>query len=241
MAKKRLDIADVWDVSDPRDVPAYTIPEAAHYLSMPAATLRNWVLGKNYERNGKKAHFKSVIDLPNSRYQLLSFFNLAEAHALRWLRTRHEIRLETIRPALDYVKAEFGWNRPLIQQEFQTDGVKLFVQKLGKTVEASAHGQIVMSDVMAHLKRIEFEDKLAARLYPFTRADELEDDPKSVFIDPRFSFGRPILKASGIATAVIAERYKAGDSVQDLAADYGCSQLEIEEGIRCELRLAVAA
>lgn len=46
---------------------------------------------------------------------------------------------------------------------------------------------------------------------------------------------------SGIPTAVIAERYKAGESIQDLAADYGRAPEEIEEAIRCELRLAEAA
>jgi len=49
-------------------------------------------------------------------------------------------------------------------------------------------------------------------LYPFTRSNSV-GAPRSVFIDPRFSFGRPILKESRIATAVIAQRYKAGDSI----------------------------
>ena len=59
-------------------------------------------------------------------------------------------------------------------------------------------------------------------------------------IDPYVSFGRPSLTSSDIATAVIAERYKAGDSVDELADDYGCVRLEIEEAIRCELRIEAA-
>jgi uncharacterized protein (DUF433 family) len=46
------------------------------------------------------------------------------------------------------------------------------------------------------------------------------------------------LTSSGIATAVIAERYKAGESVDELADDYGRKRLEIEEAIRCELHAA---
>jgi uncharacterized protein (DUF433 family) len=56
-----------------------------------------------------------------------------------------------------------------------------------------------------------------------------------VVIDPRISFGRPVLAGSGIPTAVIADRYKAGESVDELADDYGRKRLEIEEAIRCEL------
>lgn len=57
----------------------------------------------------------------------------------------------------------------------------------------------------------------------------------AVVIDPRISFGRPVLAGSGIPTAVIAEQYKAGESVDELADDYGRKRLEIEEAIRCEL------
>jgi uncharacterized protein (DUF433 family) len=129
----------------------------------------------------------------------------------------------------------------LIEQAFRTDGVALFVERLGKLIEASAGGQQVIRKVIEdHLDRIEWENDLAARLYPFTRHGGVEA-PKSVLIDPRFAFGRPILRKSHVATAVVAERYKAGDSIDALAEDYGCSRLEIEEGIRCELRLQVAA
>jgi uncharacterized protein (DUF433 family) len=73
-----------------------------------------------------------------------------------------------------------------------------------------------------------------ARLFPFTRKRQ-PDEPKAVVIDPYVSFGRPVLAGTGIATAVVAERYKAGESIADLAEDYGRQALEIEEAIRCEL------
>jgi uncharacterized protein (DUF433 family) len=235
MAKSKLNLADIWDCADPREVPAYTIPEAAHYLCIPVATLRAWVLGQRGKHN-----FKQVIDLSFPESRLLSFFNLAEAHVLRSLRTVHFVKLPLIRKALRFVKREFGWERPLIQQKFKTDGVHLFVEKLGKLVVASEEGQQVIREVMTHLDRLEWDGSLAARLYPFTRSNP-ENAPKSVIIDPRFSFGRPVLKDARITTAIIAERYKAGESVQSLADDYGCSHLDVEEGIRCELRLGTAA
>ena len=46
---------------------------------------------------------------------------------------------------------------------------------------------------------------------------------------------------SGIPTAIIAERYKAGESIDDLARDYDRERDEIPEAIRCELHLAAAA
>jgi len=62
-----------------------------------------------------------------------------------------------------------------------------------------------------------------------------------VMMDPRIQYGRPMLIDSGIRTAIIAERYKAGESIRELAADCRRKPQDIEEAIRCELRLADAA
>ncbi|MDB9448215.1 DUF433 domain-containing protein [Anabaena sp. CS-542/02] len=40
---------------------------------------------------------------------------------------------------------------------------------------------------------------------------------------------------TGISTSVLAERYQAGESIDDLAYDYKCDRSKIEEAIRCEL------
>ena len=231
MAKKKLIVADVARFRDPRDVPAYTVAEAAHYLSIPKSTVRSWIVGMQ--------KFKSVIRPPVENDSLLSFFNLVEAHTLRSLRIRG-IELPRIRRSLEYVKKHYRWERPLIQQKFMTDGVSLFIEHLGQTIDVGSGGQTVIREVMAHLERIEWEHGIAARLYPFTRLHGI-DSPRSVIIDPRFSFGRPILKGARVATAILAERYKAGDSMDDLAQDYGCPRLEVEEAVRCELRIEVAA
>ena len=39
----------------------------------------------------------------------------------------------------------------------------------------------------------------------------------------------------------LARRYKAGESIADLAEDYGEDPLNIEEAVRCELQPAKAA
>jgi uncharacterized protein (DUF433 family) len=46
------------------------------------------------------------------------------------------------------------------------------------------------------------------------------------------------MDGTSIPTSIIAERYKAGDSLQDLAEDYDCDLSQIEEAIRCEIPLA---
>jgi uncharacterized protein (DUF433 family) len=92
--------------------------------------------------------------------------------------------------------------------------------------------------VEAALQRIERDtNDIPIKLYPFTRA-QIDNSPTLIVIDPTLSGGRPVIAGTGLATEVIAERYKAGESIEDLARDYGRSYTEIEEAIRCELQAA---
>lgn len=234
-------MANLYGRSDPRNIPTYPIFEAARYLLIPEITLRSWVLGRSYQARGSKQFSKPLIKLPNSpdaKIWQLSFTNLVEAHVLRVIRSDHRISLDKVRMALDYVENHYDLPHPLARMEFQTDGVDLFVESVGRLINASQAGQLAMRKTLENLlKRIELDEAgIAAKLFPFTRLNE-EDAPQRVVIDPRISFGRPVLVGTGIPTAILAERYKAGESIDDLADDYGCARLQIEEAIRCELPL----
>jgi uncharacterized protein (DUF433 family) len=241
MARARITAKQLDQFTDPREMPAYGLREAAHYLQIPPATLKSWVLGRNYEtkRYGTQ-HFEPVILLPDASLPLLSFYNLAEAHVLSVFRKDYGIDLQNIRTAMDFVSGRFGHVRPLIDQQFATDGATLFIEHLGKTLDASAGGQIVLN-FYAYLKRLDRIDDLVARFWPFTRSTTDAQSPRSVFIDPRVSFGRPSLIKCNVPTVEIAARYKAGDSIPLLAEDYGCDELDIEEGLRCEIGKTLAA
>jgi len=226
---------------DSREIPNYGVPETAHYLRVPEATLRSWVLGREYPTKAGDRHFRPLISLAQHEPPLLSFINLVEAHVLDAIRHQHNLPLRTVRAALEYVVREFGSQHPLALQQFETDGVNLFIQKVDKLINVSQEGQLAMRELLtSHLQRIEHDEAgLAMRLYPFTRPDHFQQ-LKAVVIDPRLSFGRPAIAGTGIATVVIAERYLAGESIVELAKDYGRELSEIEEAVRCELRLEAA-
>jgi len=225
--------------ADPRELPSYGITEAAHYLRLPIATLRSWVRGRHYPTEAGRKYFKPLIDLPDPKFAALSFVNLVEAHVLDAIRREHRIPMPNVRLALDYVRKQCGWKHPLAEQRFETDGVNLFISRFHDLISASESGQLTVRELIkAHLRRIEHDSSgFALRLYPFTRKDDL-DQPKIVVIDPYISFGRPTIAGTGVSTGIIAERYKAGDSMDALADDYGCERAQVEEAVRCELALA---
>ncbi|NET31205.1 MAG: DUF433 domain-containing protein [Cyanothece sp. SIO1E1] len=230
-------MADVYVMPDLRDAPTYPVFEAAHYLSIPVVTLRAWIFGRSYSAKVGKQFSEPLIELPDANIKQLSFTNLVEAHVLRGIRSTHHIPLEKVRVALDYVKRQFHTSHPLARIEFQTDGADLFIESVGRLINTSQSGQLLMRATFnSLLKRIELDEAgLAAKLFPFTRANE-EDAPKTVVIDPRISFGRPVLVATEVPTAVLAERYQAGQSIDELAQEYDCDRLLIEEAIRCEFQ-----
>ena len=231
-------------------MPLYSVFEASRYLQTPENTLRAWVSGRLYAlRSGGTRRSEPVIELadpPNSR---LSFSNLTEAHVLDALRRQYRVELPQIRRAVDYLREQFRTRHPLVHHEMLTDGKHLFVEAAGlkDVINASRHGQLAMRDLIGlHLQRVDWDkDGFVARLCPFTRSrrSPAEDasQPRVVTMDPRVEFGRPILKVSAVPTAVIADRYKAGESIADLADDYGEDPLNIEEAVRCELQPATAA
>lgn len=228
---------DLYGRRDPRELPVYTVAEAAQHIRMPATTLGTWVSG--YRPSGASRRAPALFKPASPKPRLLSFSNLIEAFVLAAIRRRYGVAMQRVRAALRYVRTELEVDRPLINAKFETDGVDLFIDRFGKLVNASRAGQIEMREAIeAHLARIDWDAAgVAERLFPFVRTGSL-DQPKHVVIDPRRGYGRPVLAGTGVRTSVIVERYRAGDSVVALADDYGIGPLLIEDAVRCELGAA---
>ena len=227
-------VVTAFDRIDPRDIPAYTAGEAAHYLGVPKSTMRAWFAGQR--------GFRAVIRPADPKGLGLSFANLVEAYVLTAIRRKHQIALPTIRRGLDYLVRKLGAKRPLIEQQFETNGVDLFVDHLGTIINISQDGQTEMAELIrAYLERIDRDARgLPIKLYPFMRNQAPREQPRSVVIDPRVSFGRPVIAGTGIPTAVLAEQFKAGDTVPVLAKEYGADEEAVWDAIRCELDLEAA-
>lgn len=231
---------------DPREMPAYTLADAAHYLKLSLPTLRSWVRGRKYPTAKGEVSFAPLVKLPDRNSPMLSFVNLVEIHVLDAIRSKHNVPLINVRRAIAYLEKHHESGHPLAEQWFQTDGIDLFVEKYGQIINVSRDGQIEMKEIIqAYLHRIERDPKgIPVRLYPFLlkrRLEEAEKEPKLVVIDPRISFGRPVIAGTGIPTEVVAERYEAGDSMAELAEDYGRKASEIEATIRYEFARRQAA
>lgn len=151
---------------DPRDVPAYSIAEAARYLSLPASTLRRWIV------TGR------LSELAYTGRSILSFRNLVEAQGLSARRQRQPDRI------LDRVARD--------------------------------------------------RSGAAVAFYPVSAGRR--GGSRVVVIDPFLGFGQPTIAGTGVRTAVVASRHRAGESLRHLADDYGRPVAEIHTAVRYERR-----
>jgi uncharacterized protein (DUF433 family) len=226
---------------DPKELPRYTVGEAARYLRMPATTLKSWVSGRTYPTSGGEKEWDGLIDRPVEDDLRLSFSNLIEAHVLLALRKQYRVRMKEIRTALEYTSKKCGIERVLLSPQLRAMKRNLFLQELDELTNVGRGGQAAMPEVLgAYLQRIEWDlTGLPVRMFPLTRA-EPQDSPKILTIDPRIAFGRPIIERNAIKTSAIAERFYAGESMADLAEDYGLEVFEVEEALRYEPPLKAA-
>lgn len=215
------------------NIPTYPVVDAARYLQIPTATLRTWLKGRSYPTQSGQQQFEPLIRRPDSDFAQLSFTNLVEAHVLRVIRTTHNVQFDKVRKALDYIEEQFGTRHPLARVEFQTDGVDLFLESVGRLVNASRSGQLAMADTLKHLlNRVEWDvSGMATRLFPFVQSLPGNNSDKPLTIDPNVSFGSPVLTGTGLPTRILAELYDAGDSIAEIAQEYGCTPAQIHAAI----------
>jgi uncharacterized protein (DUF433 family) len=143
--------------------------------------------------------------------------------------------VKALRQALRYAEERLGVERLLLRQELCTKAGEIFLERYGQLIDLSASGQLAMRRIFGeHLKRVVWDPRrFPVRLYPFLSSETIARD-RPIAIDPRISFGRPVIVRRGVSTHVIAERIDAGESVQDLASDYDLTAGEIEQAVLYE-------
>lgn len=224
--------SEVSAVTDIRDLPNYPATEAAKCLGLVTQTLRTWFLGQR----GMDPLFSPA----QARPLTLSFWNVVESSVVASIRKVHGISFQKVRRALRFVEDQMGLERPLITQDFVTDGVSLFVEHFGALISATEDGQLVIRDLIeSSLTRIERDEQgLAAKLYAWVHDPK---EPRVVSIDPRISFGRPTLAGTGITVEALVDRFNAGDTIAGLAKDYRVQPEKIEAMMRWVVSGASAA
>lgn len=216
---------------DPREVPGYSLPDAARVLGVNLSTVRNWAKGQK--------HFRPVLTIPDDfPPDAVSFFNLIEIFVLDELRRRFRFPLQRLRPYITYMRDTFpDANYPLAQVDLFVSNNELYGRLGEHLVNLSRGGQLGLAEVLRDLlQRVKKgpAGEGVVKLFPFITRQRVVDSPLVVEVDPRVSFGRPVVSGTGVPTAVVAQRFDAGESIAKLAEEYDRTAEEIEQVIRFE-------
>ena len=211
-------------------LPAYTTVEAARFAQTKPNTVAYW-----YYRRGKR----TGPALGEKRlYAPLSYLQLVEVAFAASFRQRG-VSLQRIRKARDYVAKVFQAEFPFTQYEFKTEGLHVLLDAAGvdpdfrDLIVADEDGQMAWERiVLERFDQFDYEEDLALRWHPRGRGTP-------IIIDPRISFGAPILESTGTPTWVLKGRIEAGETAEEIEADFGVAEADLRYALEFEeVRLA---
>ena len=214
---------------DSREMPRYSLGEASIYLGLPESTVRAWFIGTTYGTSPNVRRFHPVLT-PASR-DLLSFFDIASAHILMAFK-RQRVSPNDLRAIVASLRQEFPDDRyPLLGRNFYMFGKAVILKKLGQRLNLSRGRQLGMRRIMdKFLSRVEVDaQNMPLRFSPLRY--EAARGRGFIVIDPQLSYGRPVVRGTGIAAEIVAKRRKSGESIASLAKDYRMSRRAIEEAV----------
>jgi uncharacterized protein (DUF433 family) len=228
--------------------PLYGIGEAAAYLDVPSSTLATWAYGYERQRPGAGVMTgRPVITAmrPDHRHEAaVPFIGLAEAYALAAFRQAH-VPMQRIRPAIDALHRELGLEYALASQRLFTDGAEIlydYAQHADNTPEGESarelvvvrNNQRVFAEVVdRYLRRVDFAADGYAQLIRLPQYSVAE-----VTVDPDHAFGRPRFTRGGAGLEDVIDLFRAGESVDVVAAEFGLSRVEVEDALRVNTRTA---
>jgi uncharacterized protein (DUF433 family) len=200
-------------------VPNYSSVEAALYLRLKLQDVRRWVV-------------EGVVRSPSGG---ISFLNILELHILKGLRREFGLPLQRIRRALEeYNLTEYS-DHPFLDPRLETDGIHLFLHDGDEYLNLNRPRQKGIPEILStYLQRIDRLPNGEFQFFPFIVGEDAQE-PRTIQMSPNIAFGRPVIANTGIATDVIAGRFRARDSIADLAEEYAVPPAMIEDAVRWEL------
>jgi uncharacterized protein (DUF433 family)/DNA-binding transcriptional MerR regulator len=223
-------------LSDLIGVGIYTIPEAARLTEVPQSRVRGWVHG--YHTGAGKPRREPVLvhQLPDVDGKIaLSFHEVIEVRFIRHF-LRAGVSWKNIRRASAEARELVGVAGQRLR--FATDGVTVFADTLATGGDSSARDLVANQYVMLLLLERSIRSEFDLEGDDLIRAWHPRPETPLVLLDPRRSFGRPIVEP-GVPTDTLAQSLRAeGGDVDRVAALFGVPHDAVRQAAMFELTIA---
>lgn len=205
--------------------PLFTQGEAASLLQTPQSTFNRWVHGYTSSAGNRQDPFVSTTGV--GRGVTVPFVGLAEAWVVRAFRTAG-VSLPRIRSAVEKLRTDIGIEHALASERLKTDGAEiLWDLQLSERSDDNRlvvvrNGDAVFGEVVReHLTRVTYRDGFAGAL-ALKRADGID-----MTVDPRISYGQPVLADYGVRVADVIARIESGESIDAIAFDWDIPRIVV--------------
>ena len=212
-----------------RDLPTYTIPEAAEFLAIPRRTLFYWTEGLN-----------PIINVSDyiGEIALLSFRDLAEVYAIEVLRSFYGFTLPALREFARNARTETQLSHPFSEGDLYVVLNKLVLKK-GATGRRPAYAldlsrgrNLVIPQFVEMIGERLTKDRkhITKKIYPW-RLLSHEDRSTPVSLDPDVLSGRLVVAGTRIPVRVLQGMKARGKTDQEIAGEYRLSPETVRKAL----------
>ena len=211
---------------DLRNVPTYTIPEAASFLAINPRTMFSWYEGEEPILKAS-AIYGSI--------HLLSYRDIEEAYRVYLLRERFDFSLQFLRKSMRNARTMFKSQHPLQRADAVKECLKDLVYdkpargKHPRTVTSLGQnpGQQVVEQVVDL-----FAERIVEGSFIFPwRFASTDHESRTVSMNPNIMSGRLVVTGTRIPVNVLLGSKRAGETTEEIAKDYGLEREIVEKAL----------
>jgi uncharacterized protein (DUF433 family) len=214
----------------------YSLAEAHRLTGVPAARIRRWTSGYEFDSKGRRKFSPPVVATELSSElgtPALDFADLLEVRFLNAFR-EYGVSWTAIRIAAQRARDLTGLSHPFSNKRFSTDGRTILLAFVSETGDEHlldlVRSQYEIERLISRFLQgeIEFDDRDAPRRWwPVS-------GHRRIVIDPQRAFGAPILAAEGVPTRVLANAVEAEESIELVASLFGVDPVAVAEAVEYE-------
>ena len=208
----------------------YRPSEAASYIGTESQRLRYWFRSRPGVESPPLLHsdFEELGD-----DLLISFLGLIDAMVTKKL-VEQGVSVQHIRRAYQTLQEEWGIPHPFTDRRLSTDGRRIYIALEEEIAEVLSKQHFFESVMDPFLTQVTYDDAtdLAAVWRP---ADGVQ-------LNPRVSFGKPVVEGTGTTTFVLHQAWVANKQDFERVADlYELSEEQVKAAVRYQEGLGRAA
>jgi uncharacterized protein (DUF433 family) len=216
----------------------YTVPEASRLTRVTSSRIRRWVRGYDFKvkhgRHRSPAVWNTQLEQIDETVAL-GFLDLLEMRCVDAFVTAG-VGWKTLRRVHEQAVQLVGHSHPFCTNQFATDGETIFLKERDESGDGAIWDMRDLQRVFAQiirpfLKDIEFDgDNIPQRWWPRGKGQK-------VALDPRRSFGQPILFEEGVPTHTLMRSVVANGSPEVVARWFEISPSLVRKAVEFERSL----